>query len=229
MGRVRGLGVVIITAMGAWLLWRLRGRVGTPVVSSWSEAERWYDAVGPTAAIVAGVRVAAMVVACWLTAAATLELLASFHPWSGIRALTDLIAPRSLQRLVHGLAGLSLTAGLALPAPSAGLLGAGREPAWMVVQADPSEGGGTATMHLVDAPTVEAPVADESTRVVVVPGDSFWSIAEHALRDANPSSPNEAEIARYWRRVIDENRATLVDPGTPDLIYAGQVFTLPSR
>lgn len=231
VARLRGLALVAALGMAAVALWWLRTVVGTPVVGSWAAAERWYETVGPASAIVACVRVGAMALAGWLAMAAAVALLAAANPWSGAQAMVDLIAPRSLQRLVHGLAGLSLTAGLALPAPSAGILGSPSETAALMVRADPADGEGTATMHLVDAPTPDGPAPEGpvSKRVVVVPGDSFWSIAEEAVRDAGVAQPDDADVARYWRRVIEQNRTTLVDPATPDLIYAGQVFTLPAR
>jgi nucleoid-associated protein YgaU len=63
--------------------------------------------------------------------------------------------------------------------------------------------------------------------VVVQPGDSLWSIAEEALVDLTGHA-DDRTISRYWRRVVDANRAALVDPGNPDLIFAGQVITLPA-
>ncbi len=235
MSPVRARAVVAAAGFSAVaaVVWFARGLVGTPVVGSWADAEQWYDAVGPAAASVATLRVAAMAVSIWLALAAILQALAAIRPASWVPALADLIAPRSLQRLVHGLAGLSLTAGLAVPAPGAGILG--MPPPLEQTEAvttDPPESSGTATMHLLDAPAPQPdPATDSSQRdpavVVVAPGDSFWSIAEHALMERGAASPDDQTVARYWRQVIDLNRSLLVHPHTPDLIYAGQVFTLP--
>ncbi|MGH9188183.1 MAG: LysM peptidoglycan-binding domain-containing protein, partial [Acidimicrobiales bacterium] len=62
----------------------------------------------------------------------------------------------------------------------------------------------------------------------VAPGDSFWSIAEEHLTDtrARPDA-DDAEIASYWRVLIAANRSLLADPTNPDLIYPGQVLSLP--
>ena len=239
MERIRGLLVLSALIAAASLLWWLRGAVGTPAVESWGAAEQWYDTVGPASAVVACARVVALGTAVCLALAAALEVLASTHPWTGAGALADVVAPRSLQRMVHGLAGLSLTAGVALPAPSAGILAIDGPAVPLAALVDPAEREGTATMHLVaqpgvdqpgvDQPVVDQPAVEAVTQVTVLPGDSFWSIAEDALRTASAPAPGDAEVARYWRRVIEENRAALVDPATPDLIYSGQVFTLPSR
>src|SRR5690606_28994996 len=59
--------------------------------------------------------------ASWVTVACVTICLASAVSAPRFRALPHLIAPRPLQRWTHGLVGLSLTAGLAAPAPGAGL------------------------------------------------------------------------------------------------------------
>ena len=59
----------------------------------------------------------------------------------------------------------------------------------------------------------------------VVPGDNLWSIAEMHLLAQNEVI-GDPEIARYWLRVIEHNRARLRS-GDPDLIYPGEVVTLP--
>jgi len=62
----------------------------------------------------------------------------------------------------------------------------------------------------------DAPAADE---MVVVPGDSFWSIAV--------DEAGGREVTTYWRALIEANRDRLVDPANPDLLYPDQVLRLP--
>ena len=62
---------------------------------------------------------------------------------------------------------------------------------------------------------------------VVAPGEHLWSIAADRLDDAWQRPVSDAEIAPYWRAIIDANRDRLVVAGEPDLIVAGQVFVLP--
>ena len=79
-------------------------------------------------------------------------------------------------------------------------------------------------------PTNPAPAAMASTTDAtwtVARGDSFWSIAAETLADAWGRPPTDAEIEPYWRAVIAANRDRLVS-GNADLIYAGQVFILPT-
>jgi nucleoid-associated protein YgaU len=40
--------------------------------------------------------------------------------------------------------------------------------------------------------------------------------------------PSDAEIVPYWRQLIEVNRAVLADRDNPDLIFPGQLFTVPA-
>lgn len=61
----------------------------------------------------------------------------------------------------------------------------------------------------------------------VRPGDHLWRIA-HDTTSARLGRPaTEAEVAPYWKQLIETNRPRLVDPNNPDLIFPGQVFVLP--
>jgi nucleoid-associated protein YgaU len=214
---------------------------------AWVALSRWYDAVGPGVATITLLRLIAVALGGWLVVAATLQVVGALVPPLGrARALVDLISPRSLQRLGHGLAGLSLTAGLAAPAPGAGIPARGivagaevsvdehrpggdRRPTPPAAPTDP-KGHGTATMRLVDgAPSLPAGDATPatSTEVTVVAGDSFWSIAVSELTDVHGGPPTDRQVVPYWRQLIDVNRPRLVDPGNPDLLFPGQVLTVP--
>lgn len=64
----------------------------------------------------------------------------------------------------------------------------------------------------------------------VAPGDHLWGIAEATLRSAEGGDADlvdERTVARYWLRLIEDNRDRLVDPSNPDLILPGQEFRLP--
>lgn len=69
--------------------------------------------------------------------------------------------------------------------------------------------------------------ASVATTWTVRPGDHLWRIAQDTLAARLGRTPTDAEVVPYWRRVIDENRARLVDPDNPDLILPGQVVALP--
>jgi len=63
--------------------------------------------------------------------------------------------------------------------------------------------------------------------VVVEPGDHLWKISASHLEGILDRPAEPAEIDPYWRVVIETNRALLTS-GDPDLIYPGEVITLPA-
>jgi hypothetical protein len=68
-----------------------------------------------------------------------------------------------------------------------------------------------------------------TAEVVVVEGDNLWTIAAARLAGTSGRSPadlTDAEIAPYWIRVCDENRARL-GSGDPNLIVPGERIVLP--
>lgn len=232
VSRWRAASLVVGLAVTAAALGLAGRALATPPVRSWAAASRWYELVGPAVAFVAVLRLAALGVAAWLLVATVLQLVATVAPGGLTRSVADLVAPRSLQRLVQGLAGLSLTAGLAAAAPGAALLGEPSDGVAIVrlIEGPPSDAG-TATMHLLPDPSTGATLAASPGALDVVavePGDSLWSIARDALIDGGTPAPTDGAIDHYWRRLIHANRSALVDPANPDLIYPGQVFTLPA-
>lgn len=62
----------------------------------------------------------------------------------------------------------------------------------------------------------------------VGPGDSFWSIATAILQTAWGRAPTDAEVDPYWSALVAANRAALLHPDVPDLIYPGQSFVVPA-
>lgn len=223
------------------VLWEAGTVLPAPPLTAWSELSRWYASVDPGVAMAALVRLGALAVTAWLVVATAGQLVVGSGAPAAIRRAADLIAPRSLQRFVHGLAGLSLSAGLAVVVPSAGTPAAG--PTGVAVLRLVTEPPpGTATLRLVPEPApaatpmpvAPAPVAaaapsptPPAEHLVVEPGDSLWSIAEEVLLERG-ADPDDLAVERYWRRLVDANRRALVDPANPDLIYPGQELTLPA-
>jgi hypothetical protein len=86
-------------------------------------------------------------------------------------------------------------------------------------------GDGTDTMRVVE----DRPPPPAAARMWTIrPGDHFWHVAEAVLVADWGRPAGDAEIATYWRTLVDHNRSRLVDPGNPDLVYAGQEVELPS-
>jgi hypothetical protein len=74
---------------------------------------------------------------------------------------------------------------------------------------------------------VDAPIAAPLTERVLTPGDHLWSVAEQQVEAVLGRPATDEEITRYWRRVLEVNRASLADPANPDLVFSGQVIVLP--
>jgi nucleoid-associated protein YgaU len=77
-------------------------------------------------------------------------------------------------------------------------------------------------------PATPLPVAvPEGTLHLVVSGDNLWRIAAVELARRWGAPPDDHAIARYWRAVVDANRATLRS-GDPNLIHPGELVVLPA-
>jgi hypothetical protein len=61
----------------------------------------------------------------------------------------------------------------------------------------------------------------------VAPGDHLWSIASATLTAAWGYTPSVSDIGSYWWQVVTANRASLPNPADIDLLFAGDVVTLP--
>lgn len=75
-------------------------------------------------------------------------------------------------------------------------------------------------------PLPAAAAGQQVSTLTVEPGDHFWGIAERQLEQAWGRPVSAAEIAPYWRTIIDANRSRIVS-GDPDVIFPGQSFTAP--
>jgi hypothetical protein len=101
------------------------------------------------------------------------------------------------------------------------------------------------TMHALDPPAGDSPVMQRlgpatpppapparpaptvpADRWTVEPGDHLWSVAERVLV-AHRGSVTDADVARYWARLLDANRGRLADPSNVDLLFSGQELVLP--
>jgi nucleoid-associated protein YgaU len=82
-------------------------------------------------------------------------------------------------------------------------------------------------------PPAPAPPADVAPTMttwgtwVVQPGDHLWSISERTLAAASSTPPGLERLGPYWWRVVTANRATLPNPADIDLLFPGDVVTLP--
>jgi nucleoid-associated protein YgaU len=94
----------------------------------------------------------------------------------------------------------------------------------------PPGGGGPAPGPGEPGPDEPTPGAGEETsREMVVEGDTLWTIARDHLAKATGAGsgePTNQEVTEYWTRVKEANQGRL-QSGDPDLIYPGEEITLP--
>ena len=116
----------------------------------------------------------------------------------------------SLQRTLAA-AGLALTVARSVPA------GAALPPPAMRLEQPP-----IAATASEEAPTPPEPLpAAPADGYRVRPGDSLWAIAARTLGDTSVDA-----VDRYWRAIYDANRDLI--GADPDLIFPGQVLSLPA-
>ena len=59
---------------------------------------------------------------------------------------------------------------------------------------------------------------------LVEEGDNLWAIAAAMVTALGDTSADDATVSQYWRHLIEANATSIDDP---DLIFPGQVLTLP--
>lgn len=92
----------------------------------------------------------------------------------------------------------------------------------MIGSAAMAESAGTPSF----VPVALGEAAPPLRSVVVEPGDHLWKISETHLEGLLERPAQTEEIDLYWRVVIETNQGGLMS-GDPDLIYPGEVITLP--
>lgn len=80
----------------------------------------------------------------------------------------------------------------------------------------------------VPPPAEAVPAPPVDARWEVRPGDHLWSVAVNVLQKAWGDPATDDEVAPYWQRLVEANRAVLADPANADLIYPGQILAVPS-
>ena len=236
-GRTAGVvawTALLVTCVAA--LHALGGPLAPPPLSDPTGLGPWLDARLPAEAAVAVARLAALALAWYLLAATVGSALARLSGVASAVRLSDALSVPLVRRLVHGAVGLSIMAGSAGASPAvaradvAGGAVVGPPPTMRVV---PDAAAGTAADPAPATPPTEVPPGSPAATAApdtwtVGPGDHLWGVAERTLAEAWGRPPADAEVDPYWRAVIEANRGRLRDPANPDLVFAGQVLTLPS-
>lgn len=216
-----------------------RGALATPSLGSARGWTAWLAHTDPLVVAFASVRLLALG-AAWYALAVT--VLGALGRLSGAGALAA-AAERLTVPLLRRVLATSLSVGIvgggigAMAGPAGAQAGAqGADPPPTIVmhrlgdEAPPEIAPGLAPPAPRPAPAAPArdPISPAPEQWQVAPGQCFWSIAHDVLGAAWHRAPSDAEIVPYWRRLIEANRGALADRDNPDLIFPGQVFTVPA-
>jgi hypothetical protein len=207
-------------------------------LSDWPE---WWARTQAPSAAMALVRMLGSVAAIATLGLAAVAVLASVGPFPGPARVWRRLAPAPLHRLLAASVLIGVAADPVAPASAAEHdtvpppvltdLGLAETPSGLVpvlidlgpTDIDPPAGATVPVTTVTDGDIATRPAPTED-RWVVESGDHLWHVAEETLMDRG-TTPSTPEIERYWRRLIDINRAVIGDD--PDLILPGMELVLP--
>jgi len=237
IGPGRLVGLAFTTAAAVTALWLIPGPGGPP--ADIDGALDWWTATGTPAASIAIVRVVVLGAAIWMMSLAALAAVVSHTRSVLIARLWRRLAPTTLRRLL----ATSIIAAVATTPTAASAAEHVEAPLPILIDLGPADTTPTPTPALpslvdlgpmetipeirADGPDLAAsdPTGSEAAeRWTVGPGDHLWHIAEETLIDRGLDTATD-DIARYWRRLIDDNRELIGDDA--DLIHPGMVLDLP--
>lgn len=228
------------------VLHQVGGALAPPPLAEPSGWGDWFDGRQPAEAVVAVLRLLALGLAWYLLAATVTGTVLRLAGAARLVRAADALTVPLVRRVVNGAVGLSLAA-VALGGTAGAAPGPSHPEAAAVETMErlPDDAGAppAPTMRRLpdedptpppaEAPAppspLEAPAGPSAARTWEVrPGDHFWGVAERVLAEAwQGLPPTDAEVDPYWRTLVEANRSVLRDPGNPDLLFPGQVITVP--
>ena len=228
---------VVLLGAAAAVLQLAGAALPSPPLGSPSRWSDWLSGRDPVVVAFSALRLLALGLAWYAlvvtVAGALARLLAVAHLAAGLDRLTLPPLRRVLAATMSvgiGTASLGPVAAGAAPRPAAVATAQGSTTTTTTAPAD------SLTMRELPAPG-EAPGGEASVEPAlepslertwtVRPGECFWSIAEDVLATMLGRHPTVAEVVPYWRSLVETNRTALADRDNPDLVFPGQVFTVP--
>ena len=213
------------------------GTLAAPPVTEPAAVGRWVEERGAAVAAFAVIRLLAVGAAWYLLAVTLLGVAVRLVGAAAAVSVTDAFTVPLVRHLLHSTLAAGLTVGSVSAPFVAGMrpavLAASRIPATAVTTTTTEATTTTetppptATMRLVQPAEPTAPAAAPAAPAgpgtyEVRPGDHLWGIAERVMAERLGREATDAEVAPYWRRLIDLN-----EPADPDLIFPGDVVRLP--
>ncbi len=239
-------GTLVLAVLGALALINIPLPSPSPP-GGMADLAVWWEQVGTATAAMTLLRATMLVVTGYVALVSGLATVSAMLPCLRLDRIWRRLAVPSLRRHLAGgvLVVTSLTPGIAMAQEHAPIVLADIGSADTVDYDD--EAFDDEAFDRADSPVLSSqPAAVESgptpgqialglqrPRVsevadawLVEPGDHLWKIAEATLSQVG-HNPTEPEVAHYWRQVIDANLRQL--NGNPNLIYPGQIITLPPQ
>jgi nucleoid-associated protein YgaU len=170
-------------------------------------------------------RLVTLALAWYLLLATVLTLLARVV--TPLEGAAQILVAAPVRRLVMAAVGVSLAAAAVT---SVGIATSTVRPGTAI--AAEAEVAPETMRRLPEAPTdlVMRRLPDAATvpsEWQVRPGEHLWAVAEQVLGQAWGRPATDTEIDPYWRALVAANRSRLPDPDNPDLVYPGEVLTVP--
>jgi nucleoid-associated protein YgaU len=236
----RVVGTVAVEAATLAALVAIGGRPGMGVPLG--DLGDWLRDGDPATVVVALLRWVAVVLAAWTLLSTLLYLAAaSSRVPAAVRAVRWTTVP-AVRRVVDAACAVSVATSVVATSVVLAPAGAGATsadpPSVSVVRDGRGGDGSIARLPADPAPTTTRPAPVPPAPTVVVPdddvvvvdaGDNLWVLAARRLARASGRTPDEvtdAEVAPYWVRVCDANRARLAS-SDPDLVFPGEQVVLP--
>lgn len=228
---IGGMGWLVSFVLAAIALLRLGDVEGMRV--PWSDPTAWLATTPPEVAVAALGRVTGLALLGWIALSTVIYSLARL---AGVRpTAVGWLSVGPLRRLVDtALAGYLV---LGTIAPAGAVVESHHPPPTSQETIDPlyiptpagwraEPTGPVGEQETAEAPDDSPDETDHRARVVVAPGDHLWKLAADRLEEVLGRSPNAAEIAPYWREVVEANRDR-IRSGDPDLIFPEERLVLP--
>jgi hypothetical protein len=192
---------------------------------------QWVETRDPVIAGFALVRLLALALGYYLLSVTVAGTAFRLARTARLVAATDLLTVPAVRRVLDGCIGLAIVVAVSAPSGTA----------WAVDQAPPAP---APVMHWLGPARPEASTPTVPAAALAIPaaapaapaepatwtirkGDHLWGVAHATLAAARGRAVTDAEVAVYWRRVVEINRTRLKDPQNADLIFAGQKILLP--
>ena len=239
--RLLHFGLLLISEIGSLLaLWLCR-----PTNLTTSQAPQLHRRLAEARAddvLVAAVWAVAVAVGLWLLASTLAYLAVTALRLSAAARRVGWATLPGVRRAVDGLVAGSIVAGAALgtaapvvaqapaaiPGPTYVPRPAGDGPAYVPVPAGDGARPATTALPVRQPDRNVAPLTRDASHLVE-PGEHLWGIARAHLAAASGRPAVDlrpADVAPYWRRLIDANTGRLRS-GDPDLIHPGEELVLP--